>query len=541
MKKLGLIDLVTDQPLQGYLCHYSGEILHKPGEKLSLTNLALMQEAGIDTVIYMSSEENPDILKKKIRYKKVNIAHICEGEHIPVTLYDRTRKIVAEEGTCISRDWLNQITASGIQELFYEKDDLELDTFSYRKYRSLLESDMAQSIQDLEVIEHPKETAEKLKRQQEKEKQENEDKKDEENLANIHIEEDRFFQNSALDITPAHLKQEMKKPSTLQIPVTKDTFSQTVQRCIIERSDAEKRAYKTHYAQWVEQLQGIFTQLKANTEVSFISIEDLAKGILQAYRADSLLCLNLTNLRENPKSEKYTVSHCVNVCIISIGIADVYGYNPQQVLEIAVGALLHDIGHVLTYRPLLAKTKLDSTEQQKYDQHAQVGLAMVKNVSSVPISAAYIIWQHHERLDGSGRLLHCTGESMHDYAKLVGVADHFDTGCAVKTPYASMTSVIGLGIARKLDMNYVKALLMLLSVFPLGSYVVITGQRVCKVIGINPDAVKTPIIKTLYKIDNGQLFELDASEIIDLAKDATSTILQEIVHPVLKTKTLLGF
>ena len=50
-----------------------------------------------------------------------------------------------------------------------------------------------------------------------------------------------------------------------------------------------------------------------------------------------------------------------------------------------IAILLHDIGHMLTFRPLFTQKEMTATEQQKFDQHSIVGVAMLKNIDTIPI------------------------------------------------------------------------------------------------------------------------------------------------------------
>jgi HD-GYP domain-containing protein (c-di-GMP phosphodiesterase class II) len=233
--------------------------------------------------------------------------------------------------------------------------------------------------------------------------------------------------------------------------------------------------------------------------------------------------------------------HSVNVCIVACGMAILLGYNAQQVVEIAFGALLHDVGHILTYRQLFAKEKLDSSEQKKFDEHSIIGLSIIKNVTSVPLSAPYVIYQHHERVNGSGRILHCGGDRIHDFARLVAVADEFDLFRQRKTPFTAMSMMIGLARAQQHDAVYTKTLLLLLSLFPLGCIVQLSNNTIGKVVGTNGANFKQPIIRSLFSMHDKQLQEMKSKELIDLTQRKQIQIVKDIVHQALSEKIGLGF
>ena len=535
MKEIPLKELETDTALSGYLCHKSGDILHHPGEVFSRVHRALLHQCGIDTVLFVEDSTEAEGLKQKLAFKMVPLDEIPVGEPVPVTLFGGAATPVLKEGELYSDAVHLKLVAEGITELSFKRDEMESELFQVYNYQQLLESDKGES---LELVTDPDSLL--------IEKHENEEKAPEEenpvpvSLNDGQIPEDHFIHNPSKQITPAFCKQLMGQEEVLRVPKERNR-EPTPLRIVNERDTAEKKKFAEAYSRWASSLEAVFTQLKSNKETEFVLIENIAKDIIDHYFQDGFYCLNLLNARHPPSSEKYLFMHCVNVAVLSLATGVQSGYSLLQLRELVTGALLHDIGHQMTYRPLMVKRELDSSEQHKYDQHAVVGTAMLKNITKVPFSTLLVVTQHHEYCNGTGRIYHASAKQIHDFSRLVGVVDSYETQCRFTKATASMALTIRAAQAGALDLEYCKALLAVLSLYPVGVSLRLKSGVICRVIGTNGTAFKTPVLRSVYTMSDEHLFPLDSSETIDLKKRTDVALAEEVQHSALKSDLGKGF
>jgi HD-GYP domain-containing protein (c-di-GMP phosphodiesterase class II) len=84
---------------------------------------------------------------------------------------------------------------------------------------------------------------------------------------------------------------------------------------------------------------------------------------------------------------------------------------------------IHDIGKLSVPAEILSKpTKLTNIEFSLIKEHAQKGYEMLNDVES-PWLLAQIVYQHHERMDGSGYPRNLKGEEICMEARILAVAD----------------------------------------------------------------------------------------------------------------------
>lgn len=126
--------------------------------------------------------------------------------------------------------------------------------------------------------------------------------------------------------------------------------------------------------------------------------------------------------------------HVERVTAYSVEIARELGWQEQVLESLRFGAILHDIGKIMIQESTLFKiNRLDTREWGEIYQHPQVGAEMVKDIPHL-IAAIPIIRYHHERWDGLGYPDGLAKEAIPIEARIVAVADGFDS-MTIDKPY----------------------------------------------------------------------------------------------------------
>lgn len=122
----------------------------------------------------------------------------------------------------------------------------------------------------------------------------------------------------------------------------------------------------------------------------------------------------------------YTHTHCANVATYSLALGRLMGLTVSSGLwELTLGALLHDIGKSKVPPEILNKKgRLTEEEFEIVKKHVEWGAEIAGKASAVPKDSYPAIWQHHERLCGTGYPAGIT--DLHLFGRIVAVADTFD-------------------------------------------------------------------------------------------------------------------
>lgn len=135
----------------------------------------------------------------------------------------------------------------------------------------------------------------------------------------------------------------------------------------------------------------------------------------------------------------WTHGHSVRVAEIAAAVATEIGLSDSTIRRIRRGCLVHDLGKIGVPNAVLDKqTRLDDAEMAILRSHVEKGARIMEPIAGLA-EVLPIVWQHHERLDGSGYPNGLRGAEIHPDAALVAVADVFEALTAAR-PYRAAWS-----------------------------------------------------------------------------------------------------
>jgi PAS domain S-box-containing protein/putative nucleotidyltransferase with HDIG domain len=138
--------------------------------------------------------------------------------------------------------------------------------------------------------------------------------------------------------------------------------------------------------------------------------------------------------------DPYTSGHQRRVTNLAGAIAKEMELPQEKIDAIRMAGVIHDIGNLSVPAEILSKpAKLTELEFSLIKEHSKRGCEMLKDVES-PWPLAQIVYQHHERMDGSGYPRNLKGDDIMIEARILAVADVVES-MAFHRPYRT-----GLGI-----------------------------------------------------------------------------------------------
>lgn len=124
--------------------------------------------------------------------------------------------------------------------------------------------------------------------------------------------------------------------------------------------------------------------------------------------------------------DTYTAGHSKRVAYYCRVIAEEMGYSKEECEKLHQAAILHDIGKIETPDSvLLNPMKLNEIEYKLIQEHVSVGFKLLKKIPMFE-PLAEIVYEHHERYDGSGYPKGLAAEEITPLARIMIVADAFD-------------------------------------------------------------------------------------------------------------------
>jgi PAS domain S-box-containing protein/putative nucleotidyltransferase with HDIG domain len=161
---------------------------------------------------------------------------------------------------------------------------------------------------------------------------------------------------------------------------------------------------------------------------SYVKLQQILNGTVSALASTS------------EKRDPYTAGHQHRVTQLACAIAKEMGFTKDQIEEIKVAGIVHDIGKIYVAAEILSKpVKLRDIEMALVKAHCQAGYEILKTIA-FPWPVAEVVYQHHERMDGSGYPRGLRGEEILPEARILGVADVVEAMSSHR-PYRSARSL----------------------------------------------------------------------------------------------------
>ena len=253
--------------------------------------------------------------------------------------------------------------------------------------------------------------------------------------------------------------------------------------------------------------------------------ERIIEDILEAYCIDRDLLLNMVTLKNGCY---YLYAHSFNVAVLSIHIAAALQYSRQQVMQIGVAGLLHDIGMRMVPKDLVGQPRV-LTPEERFDveKHSMHALYLLDRMTHLPWSTRYIVYQNHERPSGEGYPKKRGKKLIHRFARITAVADTYDALTAPRPwrkplpPYKAMEHLLRGVPKGEFDGDAVRGLLQYLSLFPVGSMVKLDTGKIAKVLHANTGNFHKPVIKIVLDSDGRPV---ENGDTIDLAEEGGCAI-----------------
>ncbi len=320
-------------------------------------------------------------------------------------------------------------------------------------------------------------------------------------------------------------KSTIKMPSEPQVkqtppPPPKPRKEKTIKQPTVKTrvlSSGEQMAAATELYDNAKVIQSRFIKkLQANDSADIKTIEDLGSSVVESVfeMPDALSCLCLLN-----KSGKYLLEHSLNCSIFLAMFAKFKGLERADIDEFALAGLLMDIGMANMPKEITQSSEpLSELHEQFVITHVDIGLDMVERNGNISETVKDAIFNHHERIDGSGYPDAQRGEDISLVAKMAAIVDSYDAMTTARPHQAAKTPTVALRSLftdKSYDQGLVQEFVKCLGVHPPGSLVKLDNSQLALVIKSNHASPLEPTVVAFY---NSIANHYTETRKIDLAK-----------------------
>lgn len=294
-----------------------------------------------------------------------------------------------------------------------------------------------------------------------------------------------------------------------------------------------------------DRIQQIFPLLKAIIEDKTDRIKELKKIISELIddtgpkKEATFLLLHVKR-----KGINYILRHSINVCLIAIAtaieltkimteklndetikgdfkklnICDNKIFNKNELITLGVAALIHDIGLLDSFPDLNENSKFDLKDKSKIELHTNNAYHLLTSLGT-DYEIRRAVLQHHECIDGSGYPDGIKGRLFSKYSFVLSFANEIERltnrNPFIKRlhPHNAIMQILTKE-RNKFDNDVILAYCRAASIYPIGSWISLSDDRIGIVFKTNKKSLKKPVVKCVYTSDMKELLK---KEFIDLS------------------------
>jgi HD-GYP domain-containing protein (c-di-GMP phosphodiesterase class II) len=257
-----------------------------------------------------------------------------------------------------------------------------------------------------------------------------------------------------------------------------------------KRALAEQRAAlalcEAQYGEAAAAFRSVMECVQAQPVNARQQTEALTAALLDKMLVEGDLNMRLLNESVGDRG----TAHALNVCIIALLLGRAFGLGRDEMMDLGVGSLLHDVGKLdIPARLRHRDESFTAAEAHGYQQHVVKGVA-AGQAMGLPPGPLLIVAQHHEHADGSGFPQRIGVDRMSVGARIVALVNRFDGLCnpllasKALTPHEALSLLFAQG-RNRFDATMLNAFIRMMGVYPPGSVVQLTDDRFALVVSVN--------------------------------------------------------
>jgi len=260
----------------------------------------------------------------------------------------------------------------------------------------------------------------------------------------------------------------------------------------------------------------LFEEIRLGAKIDGGKVKQAVNGCVDSILRNPDASVWLTRIQAKHEP---TAQHSMNVAALSIILAKSLNLSNREMEDIGVCGMLHDVGKTSISSEVLAKEgALNEEETAEMQRHSRYGRDILLSTNSVMSGAADVAHSHHERPDGKGYPRGLTDDNIPLFAKIVSIAEAYDT-MTINQPYRAAFSPsdalqeLYTQRGKQFDEDLVVSFIDAIGIFPPGSIVQMLNNEVGIVLANTSDKLRPRVIMILDAMG-----EPITQRIVDLSK-----------------------
>ncbi|MBF0295623.1 MAG: HD-GYP domain-containing protein [Magnetococcales bacterium] len=269
----------------------------------------------------------------------------------------------------------------------------------------------------------------------------------------------------------------------------------------------------------------VLEDARLGKQVTLTPVKDAVRNMADSMfrNPDALLSLSLIK-----QKDEYTFMHSVNVGVFLMSFCRTLGMEEEEIINVGVGGMLHDIGKMRTPEAILNKPgKLSDEEFAIMKKHVVFSRKILSETPGIAEVSMHVAAQHHERHDGSGYPQGLKGSEINQFGQMAAIVDVYDAitsdrcyhkGNAPHVALKRMLEWSRFHFSSELYQKFVQCV----GIYPMGTLVRLENGLLGVVILPNSESLLHPMVKIIINGKTGQRLEPKEVNLLTYQGDTAS-------------------
>jgi HD-GYP domain-containing protein (c-di-GMP phosphodiesterase class II) len=255
-------------------------------------------------------------------------------------------------------------------------------------------------------------------------------------------------------------------------------------------------------------------KFSASGDTNYQGVIKSTGAIIDEVLENKDVLMSVTDIRSK---DEFLFAHATSVCSMATATAIKMGYNVSKLKDIAIGALLHDIGKIKLLKDNhLNQDQYNTLEDSLRKSHAKIGYDMLGEKIEIGTVSKVMALLHHEHMDGSGYPMGLVKDKIHESARILSVCNAFDNMVTGNSEYGDIPNYQAIeyltNSPAKFDPEIVKIFAANIALYPNGTAVELNNGLQGIVVRQNRGMPSRPVIRVVVDQDQIMLtapYEID--------------------------------
>jgi HD-GYP domain-containing protein (c-di-GMP phosphodiesterase class II) len=202
--------------------------------------------------------------------------------------------------------------------------------------------------------------------------------------------------------------------------------------------------------------------------------------------------------------DEYIFTHSLNVAVLAIGMGFHMNLTRADILNLGMGAMLHDLGKTGVPLAILNKKgRLTDEEYNTIKGHPLIGARLLEKHQEVPPQTIDMTRHHHERIDGSGYPDGLSGDELNSMLTITSLSDVYDALSSDRIyhkgllPHEALKTIFALR-DKQFNRLWIERFVQCLGIYPAGTLIQLNSGEIGVVSSVNRSMLLRPVIRPIF-------------------------------------------